>query len=75
MIRLTWRQFRNQAGVAGGLLVVAAILLALTGPHFAHIYDVYAKALGEARPARSGRFASGSGHGSAFSMAGTGAGG
>lgn len=44
MIRLSCRQFRTQAGVALGLLLVTAILLASTGPHIAHIYDVYAKA-------------------------------
>ncbi len=39
MIRSTWMQFRTQAAVAmGGLLVVAAVL-ALTGPHLVHLYD------------------------------------
>jgi ABC-type transport system involved in multi-copper enzyme maturation permease subunit len=44
MIRLSLRQFRAQSYIAIGLLVLAAILLAATGPHFAHLYDVYAKA-------------------------------
>jgi hypothetical protein len=44
MIRLSLRQFRAQAYIALGLLAMAAIVLAATGPHFAHLYDVYAKA-------------------------------
>jgi ABC-2 family transporter protein len=44
MIRLTWRQFRTQAGVAVGLLIVVAILFAVTGPHLSHIYNVYERA-------------------------------
>jgi ABC-type transport system involved in multi-copper enzyme maturation permease subunit len=44
MIRLTLRQFRTQAYVAIGLLIVAAALLGATGPHFAHLYNGYAKA-------------------------------
>jgi ABC-type transport system involved in multi-copper enzyme maturation permease subunit len=44
MIRLSLRQFRTQAYVAIGLLVAAAVVLAASGPHFAHIYDVSAKA-------------------------------
>jgi hypothetical protein len=44
MIWLSWRQFRTQGFLALGLLVLAAALLASTGPHIAHIYDVYAKA-------------------------------
>jgi hypothetical protein len=39
MIRLTWRQFRTQAVVAGGGLVIVAIVAALTGPHLVHLYD------------------------------------
>lgn len=42
MIRLSLRQFRTQAGAAAGLLVLAAVLLASTGPHLAHLYDSYA---------------------------------
>jgi hypothetical protein len=44
MIRLSWRQFRTQAVVASVLLIVAAIALALTGPHLAHLYVGYDKA-------------------------------
>lgn len=44
MIRLSLRQFRAQACVAIGLLLLAAVLLAATGPHIAQIYDGYAKA-------------------------------
>lgn len=43
MIRLTLRQFRTQAGVAIGLLLLAAVLLASTGPHLAHLFAAYAK--------------------------------
>jgi hypothetical protein len=43
MIRFSLRQFRTQACVALGLLVLAAALLASTGPHLAQIYDDYAK--------------------------------
>lgn len=39
MIRLTWRQFRAQAAVALGALVVIAIVLGVTGPHLVHLYD------------------------------------
>ncbi|UQX89250.1 ABC transporter permease [Jatrophihabitans telluris] len=46
MIRLSLRQFRTQGYLAIGLLGVAAIMLAATGPHFAHVYDAYAKAQG-----------------------------
>lgn len=44
MIRLSWRQFRAQAAVAVGMLAVVATLLGVTGPHLAHLYDVYARA-------------------------------
>ena len=44
MIRLSWRQFRLQALIAVGLLVAVAVLLAMTGPHLAHLYQVYARA-------------------------------
>jgi ABC-2 family transporter protein len=44
MIWLTWRQFRPQAWVAVGLLLVATTLLAVTGPHLAHLYGLYAQA-------------------------------
>jgi hypothetical protein len=39
MIRFTWLQFRTQAAVAIGVLVIAAIVLAVTGLHLAHVYD------------------------------------
>jgi hypothetical protein len=39
MIRLTWMQFRVQALLAIGGLTIAAIVLALTGPHLVHLYD------------------------------------
>lgn len=39
MIRLSWRQFRNQAAVATCGLVVVAIALAITGPHLAYLYN------------------------------------
>lgn len=37
MIRLTWRQFRVQALVTFGLLVVVAIVLVITRPHLVHL--------------------------------------
>jgi hypothetical protein len=39
MIRLSWLQFRMQAAVVAGALVLLALALALTGPHLAHLYD------------------------------------
>jgi hypothetical protein len=39
MTWLVWRQFRTQALVVAGLLVVTAVALAATGPHLAHLYD------------------------------------
>ena len=39
MIRLAWRQFRTQAAVAFGVVVVIAIVLGVTGPHLVHLYD------------------------------------
>jgi hypothetical protein len=39
MIWLAWRQFRTQALVAAGLLVVLAIALAIDGIHLTHLYD------------------------------------
>jgi hypothetical protein len=50
MIRLTWRQFRTQAGVAVVLLVLVAIVLAATGPHLAHLYDIYDRAQAACAP-------------------------
>ena len=39
MIQFTWMQFRIQAFLAIGGLIVVAIVLALSGPHLVHLYD------------------------------------
>lgn len=39
MIRLTWRQLRAQAAVAGIGLAVVALVVGLTGPNLVHLYD------------------------------------
>ena len=39
MTWLAWRQFRTQALVIAGLLVVLAIALAIDGVHLVHLYD------------------------------------
>jgi len=39
MIRLTWLQFRLQVAIAVAALAIVAIVLAVTGPHLAHLYD------------------------------------
>jgi hypothetical protein len=39
MIWLAWRQFRTQALIASGLLVVLAFVLAIDGNHLVHLYD------------------------------------
>jgi hypothetical protein len=39
VIRFTWMQFRIQGLIAIGGLLLAAILLALTGPNLVHLYD------------------------------------
>ncbi len=39
MIRFAWLQFRIQAAVVFGALTLLAVLLGLTGPHVAHLYD------------------------------------
>jgi hypothetical protein len=39
MIRFTALQFRAQAAVAFIALVIAAVVVAITGPHLLHIYD------------------------------------
>jgi hypothetical protein len=39
MTWLAWRQFRTQAAVAFGALLVVAVTLAITGPHLVHVYD------------------------------------
>jgi hypothetical protein len=38
VIRLTWREFRAQAVIALGALVVAAAVLAITGANLVHLY-------------------------------------
>jgi hypothetical protein len=38
MIRLAWRQFRAEASVGIGALVVVAVVLAVTGPHLVDVY-------------------------------------
>jgi len=40
MIRFASIQFRTQAAIALGGLLVMAVLLAVTGPHLVHVYDV-----------------------------------
>lgn len=40
MIWLTWRQFRAQAVVIYGAIVILAVALAATGPHLAHLYHL-----------------------------------
>ena len=40
MIRSTWMQFRAQALVAGGGLLIVAVVLAITGPRLVHLYDM-----------------------------------
>ena len=49
MIRLTLRQFRTEAIVGFGLLAVLAIVLAVTGPHLAHVNDAFQSACKAAR--------------------------
>jgi hypothetical protein len=44
VIRLTLRQFRTEGIVGFGLLVALAIVLAITGPHFAHVYEAFESA-------------------------------
>lgn len=39
MIRLTWLQFRLQSVVAVAALALVALVLGLTGPHLAHLYN------------------------------------
>ena len=55
MIRLSWRQFRAQAAVAAGLLVVVAVLLVSTRPHLAHLYGVYERAQAACRTSQNCR--------------------
>jgi hypothetical protein len=39
VIRFAWRQFRTQAAIAVAGLAALAVVLAITGPHLAHLYD------------------------------------
>lgn len=39
MIRFTWLRFRAQAAIACGLLVIVAVILAVTGFHMAAVYN------------------------------------
>ena len=43
MIWLTWRQFRTQVLVVAGVLLLLAVLLAVTGPHLVNLSDAYLK--------------------------------
>jgi len=45
MIWLTWRQFRTQAAVAFGAIVVILAALAATGPHLVHGYEAHGEKL------------------------------
>jgi hypothetical protein len=39
MIRFSWLQFRLQAAVAAGVLLIIAVAFALTGPNLVHLYN------------------------------------
>ena len=39
MIRFAWLQFRMQAALTAAALTIVAVVLALTGPELAHLYD------------------------------------
>jgi hypothetical protein len=39
VIRFAWLQFRMQAALTAGALTIVAVVLALTGPGLAHLYD------------------------------------
>lgn len=39
MIAFSWRQFRMQALIGGGGLVVLGVVLLVTGPNLVHVYD------------------------------------
>lgn len=41
MIRVALRQFRTEAVIGFGLLCAFAIVLGVTGPHLAHVYDAF----------------------------------
>jgi len=49
VIRVALRQFRTEGIVGFGLLVVFAIVLAITGPHLAHVYDAFESSCRAAR--------------------------
>ena len=49
MIRVALRQFRTEGVVGFGMLVVFAVVLALTGPHLAHVYDAFESSCKPAR--------------------------
>jgi hypothetical protein len=39
VIRFAWLQFRMQAALTAAALTIVAVVLALTGPELAHLYD------------------------------------
>jgi hypothetical protein len=39
VIRFAWLQFRMQAAIAASALAIIAVVLAVTGPNLAHLYD------------------------------------
>jgi hypothetical protein len=43
MIWLTWRQYRTQVFVVGGVLAAIAVVLIVTGPHLVSLSDAYLK--------------------------------
>ncbi|WP_298335182.1 ABC transporter permease subunit [Ferrimicrobium sp.] len=49
MIRVALRQFRTEGIVGAVLLVLFAIVLAITGPHLVHVYDAFEKSCRAAR--------------------------
>jgi ABC-type transport system involved in multi-copper enzyme maturation permease subunit len=53
MIWLTWRQFRTQAGVVFAALAALAVILAITGPQLAHLYDTGIAACGTENACRT----------------------
>jgi hypothetical protein len=40
VIRFAWLQSRTQTAVAGCALAIVAVVLAITGPHLVHLYDI-----------------------------------
>lgn len=55
MIRFSWRQFRAQGAVAGLLLVLAAIVGLVTGPHLVHLYDTTVRSCGSSQSCSTAR--------------------